>query len=61
MPERNRVDAAIDDVCNCRVETALENVAVFATRLDTVKLPFGFVIAVELNRNCDTSGAVMLV
>jgi hypothetical protein len=33
------------------VESTFENVAVFAVRLDTVKLPCGLIIAVELKRS----------
>jgi hypothetical protein len=53
-PETKSVEACKEDVFRFSVETTLEKVAVFAARLETVKLPFGFVIAVELNRKSDT-------
>ena len=59
-PERRIVDADMEDVCSWVVETALEKVAVFARILDMVKLPFGFVIAVELSINLGTWSAVII-
>jgi hypothetical protein len=51
------VDAIMDDVANCVVLIALENVAVLARILDIVKRPLGFVMAAELKRMELTSWA----
>ena len=61
FPVKMMVDAIIDDVLNCVVLTALENVAVFAAILEIVRRPNGFVMAVELNRIELTSWACMLL
>jgi hypothetical protein len=45
-PDRRIVEAIIEDVRRSSVMRVLENVAVFAVRLDRVRLPFAFVIAV---------------
>lgn len=47
FPLKRIVDAIIDDAWSCWVETALENVAVFAVTLEIAKDPAGFVMAAE--------------
>jgi hypothetical protein len=45
------VDAVIEDVSSWLVLIELENVAVFAVRLERVMEPAGFVMTAELNRS----------
>jgi hypothetical protein len=46
FPERRIVDAWRDEVCSCVVDRVLKT-PVFATRLETLRLPLGLVMMVE--------------
>ena len=61
LPERRIVDAVIEDVSSCTAVSVFEKLAVFAKTLDIVKLPLGFVIAVELSSKRDTLFAEIVV
>ena len=61
FPERTMVDAVSEDVWRSAAVIVFEKVVVFARTLEMVKLPLGFVIAVELRRNRDTLFAAIVV